>query len=174
MKIQNRKNKLYSEKLFNELCFIFLIITTNKIDFYILNRKINRSHRTYNRYLEDIYACGILPKNALKIKYFKTNNTKYYIYDKFASLYDNEKIDYISNHLEKYHINNRLYRTCLIMLNNIESYFDYDTDENNEPIYGFEGGFSDLSFTKLGISKRTYYRDAKLVKDVIAYMYDKK
>ena len=62
MYIEGRKKKKYSEKLFNELCFLSIFLySEGDIPFYILDRKIKVSERTYFRYIEELRKCGALP-----------------------------------------------------------------------------------------------------------------
>ena len=187
MDIPNRKKKAYSEKLFNELCLFYLLIASeNKADLYVVDKKINKTRRTLYRYIDDLYQNGIIPKASLH----KGHNNNYFCMDmnEIQSFYYSD----LQKYIEKYILNNKdtyvlskqhkekLYRTCLLILNNIDSFYDVEFFDEEQKIYDHptRKGNSIFAFDSFSIQEglyenisiKTRQRETNLVKEVIAYM----
>lgn len=62
MHIDGRKSKPYSEKLYNQLLLLAMIIQSeNELPSYIIRKRFNKSERTYRRYIRDMHQCGLIP-----------------------------------------------------------------------------------------------------------------
>ena len=68
MDIANRKQKKYPEKLFIELCILFLLIDSgNDVELFVLSNLFRKSLKTYKRYAEELSQCGITPELSLRM-----------------------------------------------------------------------------------------------------------
>lgn len=186
--ISNRIKKNYSNKLFNQLCLIYLLIeSNNKAYNYVISKKINCSYRSLNRYFCELYLCGIIPKTKIN----KKTLYPYYCIENIDENDENELDVYITNYI-KHHkdlIQNqhskRLIRLTKLMIDNLYSFYVVDEDEEYEyskytfdrptkkdsKIYDFILFNIDDSLYK-GISTKSLQRDVRLVKDVIVHMYE--
>ncbi len=64
---EGRKPKQYSEKLFNELCILYLLLdSSNLADAYIVKLLFDASPRTVRRYTAELHASGVTPPISYK------------------------------------------------------------------------------------------------------------
>lgn len=170
MIIENRRKKPYSQKLFNELCFLYLLIINEHVNVFLLDKICKQSTRTYHRYAKDLHDCGLTPELTFHNKKKKLGST--YIYYEFKNIsFDDEYKR--QNYLLKYSRKNitnlennkgRLFRLGRMLINNYDNYYiDDDTDTPTLNIYDYDN-------IKNNASLRNYQRDIKLVKDVIYKM----
>lgn len=85
MKIENRRKKLFSDKLFNELILIYLFSQQAAIYEYEIDMLIKKSKRTFYRYLEDLKETGLF-KSGINCVKDENGNKKYIPYYKDISL----------------------------------------------------------------------------------------
>jgi len=192
MIIEGRKKKEYSEKLFGELCLLYLLMESNNNAYlYILNNKLKKSSRTIYRYADDLYVNGITPK----ISTHKKKNKKYnYLFCK-SIIKKNDKDYYFAlAYIKEFIIKNKsvvfknkqhkdkLFRTALLMIENIDNYYDIDffddvQDSYDHPkkvngnTFAFEC-FDVLDEIYKDVSLKTKQREIKIVKDVIYHMFE--
>ena len=181
MIVDNRHKKLYSEKLFNELCIVYLLMDSNNtLDSYVLDRRFGVSKRTMYRYIEDINeACP--PLNL----HFEGKTRHKYLCADIPDEYDEYELSlYISDISHENRIkNDRLWRCTRLLANNYgclekEDYIDEDlliniSSDNKVIINGERYTFIDFSTCDAFYEKtslRTQQRDVRLVKDVLIYM----
>ena len=181
MLIENRHKKPYSEKLFNELCIVCLLMDSNNIlDSYVLDRRFGVSKRTLYRYIEDINeACP--PLNL----HFEGKTKHKYLCADIPEEYDKYELSlYISDIGHENRIkNDRLWRCMQLLACNyggldLEKYIDEDdlinipSDDRiliNGERYVFVDFFKyDELYEKTSL--RTQQRDVRLVKDVLVKM----
>lgn len=63
MYIEGRKDKPYSESLFNQLRLLAMLVHTEaKLPDYIIDSRLHKSERTYSRYFLNLHKCGLIPK----------------------------------------------------------------------------------------------------------------
>lgn len=172
MKIEGRIKKPYSEKLFNELCFLYLLIDGDKAYNYILNKKIQQSYRTYHRYAKELHECGLTPPIHRHNKSKEEKDFGYFSFENI-NLGNYEKVEFLEGYIQGRKIDNeghmkRLHRVGSLLIENLFSYHE-DWDDNDGG-YIFESFSNNLYNNKTSL--RTYQRDIKLVKDVILHMYE--
>ncbi len=62
MKIEGRKDKPYSERLYGELYILALLIEAEgNLPSYLFHDRLNKSQRTYRRYFEELHDAGLIP-----------------------------------------------------------------------------------------------------------------
>ena len=82
MYIENRKQKKYSEKLFKELCFYWLLLAgEGRADLYMLNSKLGVSSRTLFRYAKELNECGLVPKLSKRVLRADDKTADFYSFD---------------------------------------------------------------------------------------------
>ena len=181
MLIENRHKKLYSEKLFNELCIIYLLIDSdNTLDSYVLDKRFGVSKRTMYRYIEDINAS--LP--ALNL-HFEGKKKHMYLCADLPKEYDDYDLYQYILDLGKDNSNSsdRLWRCTHLLAKNYgcldkEEYIDesdlinisaYDKAIINDERYVFiDFSTCDAFYEKTSL--RTQQRDVRLVRDVLIRM----
>ena len=181
MLIENRHKKPYSEKLFNELCIIYMLMdNSNILDSYVLDQSFSVSKRTMYRYIEDINsACPHLNLH------FEGKSKHKYLHADLPEEYENYELSlYISDIGSENRINNdRLWRCMQMLARNYtsldrEDYIDEDdliSIPSNDRIlingdrYVFVDFFTyDEMYEKTSL--RTQQRDVRVIKDVLTKM----
>ena len=179
MYIEGRKNKPYSESLFNQLRLLAMLIQTeSRLPDYIIDSRLHKSERTYRRYFHDLHACGLIPKVKRSkskiaeddpeetdsenrffvygIPYEVLDWNRYYL--DWAKEYYVEVKDAILVYLEAYsrkHFNpqNRLYRCGRILICSYQDCWLY-SDEYDED----ELDFDTQDMSTLHLYKGHYYK----------------
>ena len=181
MIINNRHKKPYSEKLFNELCILFMVMDNNNaLDNYVLYKRINASKRSIYRYIEELNAaCPFLNlhfEGKTKLKYLCADLPE--DYESFCL--SNFIVDSMQ---DKDWDNNRLSRCSLLLAHNHYSLLPEDeidddelddlTDEDfviiGDERFAFVDFFPCPELYKK-TSLRTQQRDVRLVKDILIKM----
>ena len=169
MDIANRKEKKYSEKLFGELCFIYLLMNGEGFaPFYLLRSKLKVSDRTLYRYAKELHDARLTPKLYKLIhngcEYFVVGRDEYedpehkYLVDLDSSWghyeFEDFLVKYQEDNLIQEEKQDRLYRCGRMVAYNyeamapIESVYDIYLDEDgnelstipvNEKIYIYDG-----------------------------------
>lgn len=197
MHIEGRKDKPYSESLFNQLLLLSMIIQSeNYLPSYIIDSRLHKAERTYRRYFFNLRQCGLIPK----VNYVREDNSYYIPFEiddmeRYYSAYDKkyhiDKKDALIRFLKSYskeHINpdDRLSRLGRILICSIQdcylddSYYleDDDSDEldlsdiDMTDMVIYDNKFYHIAFTGYedlykNLSARSRQRDFKLLKDVI-------
>lgn len=181
MLIENRHKKPYSEKLFNELCIVYLLIDNdNSLDYYVLDRLFQTSKRTLYRYIKDINdvcpSLGLHSEGENKHKYLCASLPKQYDdYDLYQYILDLGK--------DNSNCSDRLWRCTQLLAKNYgcldkEDCIDesdlinisaYDKAIINNERYAFID-FSACDELYGKTSLRTQQRDVKLVKTILIKM----
>ena len=178
MLIENRHKKLYSEKLFNELCIIYLLMDSdNTLDSYVLDQRFGVSKRTMYRYIEDINAS--LP--ALNL-HFEGKNKHRFLTASLPDEYDDYELSIlIIKTLSDLDVSNDRLRRCILLvahneysLENVDHLDEADLSDLSENDYvqinDEQYVFCDFYSNEKVYEKtslRTKQRDVKLVKDVL-------
>ena len=183
MDIINRKPKKYSEKLFIELCILYLLIDSgNDVELFVLSNLCNRSLKTYRRYAKEICQCGLTPEISLRI----VDGERRFFFDCWnRGNYDVEDLlyEYISDNYHEDKCSDRLYR-CGYMLSSspysLQRSDDLDEDEyvtvSDSDKVEYDGReYCFFDFDKCDelykkTSLRTQQRDVRIVKDVLVKM----
>ena len=169
MDIANRKEKKYSEKLFGELCFIYLLMNGEGFaPFYLLRSKLNVSDRTLYRYAKELHDARLTPKLYKLIhndcEYFVVGRDEYedpeqkYLVDLDSSWghyeFEDFLVKYQENNIIPEEKQDRLYRCGRMVAKNYEAmapiesvcdiYLDEDGNEvstipASEQIYIYDG-----------------------------------
>ena len=176
MIIENRHKKPYSEKLFNELCILYLLAdSSNALDSYVLDRRFGISKRTLYRYIEEINAAC----PPLNLHFEGKSKHKYLCADLPEEYDDYELHSYISKNLSKAETNDeRLCRCMQLLAHNYyclepEEYADEDNYNGtvliNGEVFAFSG-FDSCDELYEKTSLRTQQRDIYLIKQVLIKM----
>ena len=183
MDIANRKQKKYPEKLFIELCILFLLIDSgNDVELFVLSNLFRKSLKTYKRYAEELSQCGITPELSLRM----IDGERRFFFDCWdRGDYDIDQLlpEYISEHFHEEKCSDRLYR-CGYMLAkspySLQRSDDLDEDEyvtvSDSDKVEYDGReYCFFDFDKCDelykkTSLRTQQRDVRIVKDVLVKM----
>lgn len=152
MYIEGRKNKPYSEKLYNELLLLAMFISSDdNLPSYMLNSIFHKSARTYKHYFKELHDCGLIPEivsrksDSLKGEFnykipYEIENMEIY-YSKFSKDYYIDTKDALLRYLrtyskENYNPSDRLFRCGCVILSSIENCYPecYLEDDGSEEI----------------------------------------
>ena len=176
MIIENRHKKPYSEKLFNELCILYLLAdSSNALDSYVLDRRFGISKRTLYRYIEEINAAC----PPLNLHFAGKSKHKYLCADLPEEYDDYELHSYISKNLSKAETNDERLCRCMQLL--AHNYYclepeEYADEENSNSMVLINGevfvfsGFDSCDELYQKTSLRTQQRDIYLIKQVLIKM----
>ena len=180
MIIENRHKKQYSEKVFNELCILYLLMDNNNVlDAYVLTGHFMVSKRTLYRYVEDINTAWPIIN-----LHFEGNSKHKYLCAEIPEEYDNDLAYYISKTYDKAEINDeRLCRRiklltrnqyCLTSIDDIDEE-DLDGISPSEIVLINDEKFVFADFDTCDelykiTSLRTQQRDVRLIKQVLIKM----
>ena len=186
MYIEGRKNKPYSEALYNELLLLNMLISAvNDLPSYILNETFHKSGRTYRRYFRELHDCGLIPEIVFRRSRHLHDEFTCYIPVNKDTGQPFEDADRLLQYLDLYsreHFNpaSRLYRCGRIIISSSEQCYCYDdcflkdddSDLNLPNTYHVGelychvelSGYAELYE---GLSLRSRQRDLKLVKRTV-------
>ena len=170
--IENRKQKDYSSKIFNELCLFYVLLLQGRIYRYEAESLFSMSKRTLYRYFSDLMEAGLIHQipgstaaNKNKLAYYsiyKNKNERIFLNKKHLLI----DTDPVGLHSEDPHIF-RLTRLGIMLADAFKFDEDYMTNYDPVKLKAF------YKKKKFPISAKTVGRDRKLVKDVFDYMNKK-
>lgn len=77
MKIEGRKDKPYSERLYGELYILALLIEAEgNLPTYLFHNRLNKSQRTYRRYFEELHVAGLIPQYSSRQNNVANNSSE--------------------------------------------------------------------------------------------------
>lgn len=168
MFIEGRKEKQYSESLFNQLYLLTLLIQSeNDLPERIIENRIKKSGRTISRYFHALHTSGLIPKinhsrktNIYSISYTIDDMERYYI--KWAKEYIVDVKDAMLRYLDSYSKNNfnpknRLYRLGRILICSFDD-CHWDDSISLEDDGSDDIDLSDIDMTDLVLYENNFYR----------------
>lgn len=177
MYIEERKDKPYSESLFNQLRLLAMLVQTEaKLPDYIIDSRLHKSERTYRRYFLDLHKCGLIPKvkrsaapSSEDELSGKSENTYFYsipyeildwsrYYHSWAKEYyvdDKDAILVYLNAYSKEYFNpqDRLYRLGRVLICSYENCYWV------EDFYFEDDGKDELDMSDIDMSEHFLYKD---------------
>lgn len=196
MKIDNRRKKKYSSKIFNELSLLYLVSNTGYFYEYEAYSILKISERTLYRYLEDIKETYILGLHSNGLQSFVYKGNKLYHYEPIFfrprenpleeainPAVDILPIGFVQKHPKGLDSSNKhivrltrctmlMHHTKCIIENDVFQFCNCDTKQFNQYIFKkcYEFYYDNIG---CNVNIKTFNRDMMLIIDVLKFIVDK-